>query len=74
MILVQICFQDSCQEAIDFIKPLIHMLEGFPITNVIDQDNTILVQSTHQAISNGPAKHPDISMTHSVADSATVVP
>ena len=32
----------KCQDAIDLIEPLIHMLEGFPITNVIDQDNAIL--------------------------------
>lgn len=31
-----------CQDTIDLIQPLIHMLEGFPITYVVDQDNAIL--------------------------------
>ena len=34
------------QDAIDLIEPLIHMFEGFPITNVIDQDYAILGVAT----------------------------
>ena len=63
-----------CQDAIDLIEPLIHMLEGFPITNVIDQDNAILGVATDWIKPNMGTLTQQVFKQNSAAYSATVVP